>query len=121
MSDTGSACILDLPGTEDDCFCSEQCYSLLNCCQDILLSCSPRKNGSILILSLTDFLFITADDADLCALFRGYECDVNAQCVSMNNLVNDSASYQCVCSEGFIGDGNTTCLGYNTIIITVVC
>ena len=56
MSDAEDACVLDLPGTEDDCFCSEQCYSLLNCCQDILLPCSPRKKGAILITPVIDSL-----------------------------------------------------------------
>lgn len=53
----------------------------------------------------------TASDADLCALFLGYGCNENAECVSVGGLVNDSSSYQCVCSQGYVGDGNTTCLG----------
>lgn len=52
-----------------------------------------------------------AVDANLCMLFRGYDCHLNAQCLSVNGQVNDSASYQCVCNDGYIGDGNTTCLG----------
>ena len=73
-------------------------------------------------MSLIDTLiFNPADDANLCALFHGYECDVNAECLSEDNQVNDSASYQCVCNEGYIGDGNTTCLGYTITLTKVIC
>lgn len=35
------SCTLDLAG--EDCDCSELCYTLGNCCPDILLSCPPRE------------------------------------------------------------------------------
>ena len=115
-------CTLNLPGTADDCFCNELCYSLENCCQDILHSCPPReKKHQLYRLPLYTYIpqlqnyylciFPTAADANLCAMFRGYNCDLNAQCLSVGNEVNNSASYQCVCNQGYIGDGNTTCLG----------
>ena len=74
-------------------------------------SSSPAHLVSKTSLHLTALpLLFTAADADLCSLFRGYECDENAQCVSVGGEVTDSSSYLCACSDGYIGDGNTTCL-----------
>ena len=56
----------------------------------------------------------TAPDANLCVQFRGYGCDENAECVSVGGVINDSSSYQCVCTQGYVGDGNTTCIGQST-------
>ena len=113
----GSSCTLDLAGSEEDCDCSEQCYTLGNCCPDILLSCPPRVSYTNHSYPYIIGVSLTAPDADLCVLFRGYECHENAECVSVSGVTNDSSSYQCVCNEGYVGDGNITCLGQSTNFI----
>ena len=44
IPNTETNCTLDVLSADDYCLCSEECYSLGNCCQDILHSCLPREN-----------------------------------------------------------------------------